>query len=221
MADTTWNEEAPSAPKKSGIPTWAWFCGGGCLLALLVVAGLGVFGFSALKKATDPELQWANLAKVLPYDERPAGVEMTMGFNLGLEQYQMLDSARGLQITIQRIGGESGQAERDKMFDADNPQFPQNAGVVKFQDLEVSKLDVQGRELRVMRMRMELAGFLKGMIPKDADVEGMGATAFVDLTPDGETGMLWLQMVRLKGGESIADDEIQGFLKPFHVGPKR
>lgn len=221
MAETTWNEEAPSAPKKSGVPTWAWFCGGGCLLALLIVAVVAFLGVSAVKKATDPELQWTNLAKVLPYDERPAGVEMTVGFNFGLEQYQMLDSARGLQITLQRMGGESGQAERDKMFDADNPQFPQNAGVVKFQDLKVSKLDVQGRELRVMRMHMELAGILKGMVPKDEQIEGMGATAFVDLTRDGETGILWLQMVRVKGAEPIADDEIRDFLKPFHVGPDR
>lgn len=221
MAETNWTEEAPSAPKKSRVPTWAWFCGGGCLLALIVGGVLTFLGVNFIKSATDTEAQWANLAKVLPYDERPAGVDMRVGFSLGIEQYQMHDVPHGLQITIQKMGGTQGAEQRRKMFDPEHPQFPQDAGVVKFQDLKVSKIEVQGRELPLMRMRVELAGFMKSILPKEATQEGMGATALIDLTREDEPGLLFLQMIRLKGEEPISDEEIRTFLEPFHVGPKR
>lgn len=219
MAETAWTEEQTTGPKKKSIPTWVWFCGGGCLLAvLLAVVAIG-FGFRAINQARDPDVQWARLAEVLPFDERPKEMELVMGVHIVGDQYTFKDD-RGFQVQIQNHAGKDGTQGRQDMFGTDDPKFPQNMVVMKFEDLQPGSVEIQGRDLRLLRMRMELAGVLNKLIPKEAR-EGMGSMAFVDLTPEGREGMLLAQFTRLKGTEPITDDEIREILKPFHVGPKR
>jgi hypothetical protein len=43
----------------------------------------------------------------------------------------------------------------------------------------------------------------------------------VDLTPPGESKAVFLQMIRMNGKEPIAEEDVQRFLEPFHVGPDR
>jgi hypothetical protein len=220
MAETTWTEEQPTGPKKKSIPTWVWFCGGGCLLAVLLgVIAIG-FGFRLINQARDPEVQWAKLAQVLPYDEPPPK-EMTllMGMHLVGDQYTFHDE-RGFQVQFQNHPGKDGTEGRKNMFDAEHPKFPQNMVAFKFTDLQPGTIQVQGRELRILRMRMELAGALNKMIP-EKDREGMGSMAFVDLTPEGRDGMLIAQFTRMEGTDPVSDEEIRTILKPFHVGPDR
>ena len=219
MAETTWTEELPTGPKKKSIPTWVWFCGGGCLLAvLLAVVAIG-FGFRAINQARDPDVQWPKLAEVLPFDERPKEMQLIMGMHLVGDQWTFKDD-RGFSVQIQNHPGRDGNNGRKDMFASENPKFPKNLVVMKFEDLQPGSIEIQGREVRVLRMRMELAGLMDKMIPQEAR-EGMGSTAFVDLTPEGRDGMLLAQFTRLRGTDPIADDEIREILKPFHVGPKR
>ena len=71
MTETNWGESEAPVRKKS-IPTWLWFCGGGCLLALIVsiVGGVLLFqkGKQMYEEGQDPEIQWAKVAEVLTYD---------------------------------------------------------------------------------------------------------------------------------------------------------
>lgn len=220
MAEVTWTEEGPSAPPKKKIPTWMWFCGGGCLaLIVLGVVAAGV-AFKFAKKAMDPETQWAELAKVLPYDERPQNLKILFGNQLGGEQFQLHDDRSGFSIQIQHHTGKDGTEGREKLFGSDTPEFPSNLLVMKFEDMKPGLVNVQGRDLRVIRMRMEFAGIAKKMMPKDGE-KALGAMIFVDLTQPNEEGMLFLQVTREGGADPISDEELGDLLKPFHVGPKR
>jgi hypothetical protein len=219
MAETAWTEEAAHPPKKRGIPTWLWFCGGGCLLAVLfaiVVAGLG---YRFIRKARDPEAVKAGVQKILPYDRWPAELTPVMGFQLLGEQYTFEDS-RGFQEQIQLHRGPEGSEGRKGMFRSEDPKFPKDLMVMKFEELKPGAVEVQGRELRLLRMRMQFAGFIAQMMPKEVR-EGLATMAFVDLTPEDLDGMLLLQITRTRGEGPITDEEIQTILEPFHVGPKR
>jgi hypothetical protein len=219
VAETTWAEDAPSAPPKKSIPTWVWFCGAGCLAVIVLGVVAAIVGVAFFKNAMDPEKNWEKVALILPYDERPPELTPMLGMNIGIEQYQFVDS-RGFQVTFQRHTGKDAAHARSQMFDTDHPKFPQNMGVMKFKDIQPATIDVQGRSLRVLRMEMELGGFLKAVVPKEGQ-EQFGAFMFADLTPEDADELLILQMMRTKGSGAISDDEVRTLLKPFHVGPKR
>jgi hypothetical protein len=197
-----------------------WFCGGGCLaMIVLAVVAIGLV-ISYGKKAADPEVQWPKLAKVLPFDERPANLQLMMGNQLGIEQYLLRDVVKGLQLQIQYHTGASAAAQREQLFGSDDPVFPENMLVMKFKDLQPGVVEVQGRELRVIRMRMELAGFMQGIVPEEGK-QGLGSVIMMDGTREGDDGFLFLQVTREGGSDPITDDEVQDLLKPFHVGPNR
>jgi hypothetical protein len=219
VAETTWAEDAPSAPPKKSIPTWVWFCGAGCLAVIVLGVVAAIVGVAFFKNAMDPEKIWEKVAQILPYDERPPELKPMLGMNVGIEQYQFNDS-RGFQVTFQRHTGKDAARARSQMFDTDHPKFPQNMGVMKFKDIQPGTIDVQARSVRVLRMEMELGGFLKAVVPKEGQ-EQFGAMLFADLTPEDADELLLLQMIRTKGSGAISDDEVRTLLKPFHVGPKR
>jgi len=219
MADTAWTEESAMPPKKRRIPTWLWFCGGGCLLAVLfAIVAIGLLA-RWYQRATDPELQKQALAKILPYDTWPAELKPVIGFQFVGEQYQFEDS-RGFQEQIQLHRGHDGAEGRKGMFQSEAPQFPKDLFVMKFEDLKPGVVEVQGRELHLLRMRMQFSGLVAKMVPKEVR-EGLATMAFVDLTPDDLDGMLLLQITRTRGKDPVSDEEIREILAPFHVGPKR
>ena len=219
MAETTWTEEGPGVPKKKGIPTWLWFCGGGCLLAVLVTVVVGGFLFRAARTAMDPEIQKQRLAKILPYDEWPKEMQPMFGMQVVGEQYTFQDT-RGFQEQIQLHKGRDGTEGRKHLFQTVPPKFPKNLVIMKFEDLAPGTVEVQGRTLSLLRMRMEFSGLFGKMMPAEAR-EQMGSTAFIDLTPETLDGMMLFQLTRTKGQAPITDDEIRTVLAPFHVGPKR
>lgn len=219
MAETAWSEEEAGPPKKRGIPTWLWFCGGGCLLAVLfAIVAIGLV-YRVVSKGRDPEAQKAAVAKILPYDEWPAEMKPVFGMQMLGEQYTFEDT-RGFQEQLQLHKGRDGTEGRRNMFEADPPKFPQNLGVMKFEDMKPGTVEIQGRDLHVIRMRVELAAFITQFMSKEAKGK-LPSMAFVDLTPENLDGMLLLQVTRLRGDDPITDDEIRGILKPFHVGPNR
>lgn len=215
MSDTNWGDAESAPPKKKGLPTWLWFCGGGCLLAVIVGIVFVTWFVGRMKEWQDPEKQWPKVAQVLPYDERPPELELEMGAEIfGMRMYFFSDR-RGFAAVLMRLPV-ARASDRDKTMDPNT-----STGIGPFgarQDAKASKVSVQGRELQSLRF-FQLAS--KNTEKPDGSSGGSGPTALVDLSQDGEDGFLLLQLTRTQGTEEIADEEIVDFLKPFHVGPVR
>lgn len=226
MAETTWSEESPSAPPKKKIPTWVWFCGGGCLALLLLGIIGAIISVGFIKNATNPDTQWEAIAKILPYDERPSEMKPQFGMNLGIEQYILHDS-RGYQIQIQHMTGERAREGREQLFEKDPPEIPKDMGVVGFEDMASSTVEVQGRPVHVVRMKMGFKGFAKSIIPKEGQAQ-IGTMLWADVTPEGRDDLVFLQLQRqpvpgmdVPADAPITDDDLRELLKPFRIGPKR
>lgn len=221
MTETSWGE-GEVAPRKKSIPTWLWFCGGGCLLAMIVAIAGGAFLYSKGKQfiteGQNPEVQWPRVAEFLPFDSRPEGVELKFGGGLfGQEAYTFRDN-HGFVVILLHLG-ESAAKDREKALD------PQTKGGVfgmgKRRDAVAATITVQGRTLKALRFQMEAKGADEQPAPTEATESHAGPTIMVDVTPEGSARPVFLQMTRLGGNEPVTDADVQRFLKPFHVGPDR
>lgn len=221
MTETTWAADAADQPVKKSIPKWVWFCGGGCLLALIVVVGLVAWGAIAIKNAADPVKNEAELQKVLPHDPLPATMHVIMHTSIGVEQFVIQDS-RQYQIQVQVHEGDQAAKVRDDMFLSEKPKIPENVGgMMKFADMSRDEVEVQGRQVRVLRMRMEFTGVAKDLMPQEAEKK-IGPMLFADVTPEGRTGqVVLLQITKQEKADRVTDEEVRDLLAPFHVGPNR
>ena len=203
-----WGDEGGAPPKKKGgIPKWVWIgCGGGCLLALIAIAALGIFAFSVGKKFTDPEYAWEQLETLLPYDERPAGYTPLGGGFFKTENYVIKADGSQLFAILMRLPGSS---EFDDVFDPDSMS---NRGVMGFgeiTDAEHGTIELQGRETRCMRFN--------AWVPESAKEEGYeGASIRVDLKGEGANYVL-IQFTLSGDGERVEDEDVIAFLEPFDV----
>jgi hypothetical protein len=209
MAETAWTEEANVPPPKKKIPTWVWFCGGGCLALVILGALLAGVAFRFAKSSMDPEQQWPKVEAILPFDERPPELELKVGNTLGVGMFFFEDSRGYIAVLMQ--APPSDQQMRKQMLDE---SFTGSVfGVGGRKDMKAGKVTVQGRELDLLRYHQTAPG--------DSDEDAVAVN--VDLTPESSNRGLFLQLVR-KGGRNndpISDDEIRTFLKPFHVGTDR
>jgi hypothetical protein len=184
-----------------------------------------VLGVSFFKNATNPDKQWEGIAKILPYDERPADMTPVWGMDIGVEQYTLKDD-RGFQIQIQHHTDERARELRQKLFESDVPEIPKNMGPLKFDSPTSARVDVQGRQVHVVRTRIEFQGVAKRFVPKEAQ-DQMGSMLWADVTPEGRDDIVLFQMQRMKFDPKseapdtpISDDELRAELKPFRIGPK-
>lgn len=203
MSELDWGEagEAPPARKRR-IPSWIWWgCGGGCLLALLVAAGLGLMGYRIFREGTDPEKQWPRLQQVLYFEQRPEGLELRFGFNLGMDQFHLTDGA-SLEAAVAEYPSSATEEYRRLM----DPDLDMPFGLGKPVDPESGTIVVQGKEVPFLRFsRVEPE-------PEDA---GRGAGIRVDLTGDRARPRT-LELRRRKAAR-IEDAEVEAFLAPFDV----
>jgi len=218
MSESPWSDEGAPAPKKKLLPTWAWWVGGGCLVLLLIVGVGGYFVFRFAKQAAtewqDPELQWERLKQVLPYDQRPEGLQFQASFHIGMD-FWLFNDRHGYMVMFMQLPGTNGQHSRDQMLDANSSQS--FLGKFGRHGQERLKLNVQGRELEALRFVQEIGGG-EGNSPGT----GPGATMIVDITPEDAARPLMLQLTRRSGGEEPFDPQVViDFLEPFHVGNQR
>ncbi len=216
MSETQWgDDDQQPVKKKKGLPTWAKIGCGGCGIVLLIgILGIG-FLFTKFKDARNPDVQWPKLQAILPFDERP-DYDIT-GVQLGQEQYTLTDLSNGVQGQFTRVPGARGVEAREEMFAGDTPEMPTDLVVMKFEDFEKGVVSVQGRELPIVRFRMEAGSLLK----KAADGENpLGPSCFVDLTKPGED-FLFFQLTVPRQDGPVGDGQVREFLAPFHVGPDR
>jgi hypothetical protein len=220
MTESSWGESEAPPPRKKVIPTWLWFCGGGCLLAVIlgIVGGVWIFtkGKQLVEEAANPEKQWPRVAELLQYDEKPADVELRFGWHIGMEMY-MFEDSHGFAEVLMRGTDANAQEIRDQMLD------PEHSGGVfgmgGRRDMEPATVRVQGRDLQAMRFHQmddESARSKDG-----APQPGQGPSIVVDVTPVGAKRPVILQMIRISGKERVEDEDVQRFLQTFHVGPDR
>jgi hypothetical protein len=214
MSERNWGEaDSTPTPKKKGIPTWLWFCGGGCLLALVLAIVAGYFLVSKVAESANPEKQWPKVAELLPFDERPPELTLLFGINFGMGVYTFTDSRGYMAVLMHMPMG--GAKDREKLMNPDSDM----GFMGKRKDARASKLKVQGRELDVLHFQ-HMGGGSGGAEAGQPKID-KGPAVMIDLTKSDQSGFLIFQLVRVHSDEPIGDDEIISFLKPFHVGPVR
>lgn len=215
MSEANWGPgELPPAPKKR-VPTWLWFCGGGCLLALILGIIAVVWVMAYAKDATNPEKQWPKVAEILPFDQRPGEMELKFGSQIGAEVYAF-DDSRGFVVVLMRFGAKDAKEVDEKLMNPDEEGGFMGAGARR--NLKASTVRVQGRELKVLRFDQMKEGADSGDSTRPKT--GEGPTAMVQLSEVSGAPMV-MQITRLVGTGIVTDEEIIDILKPFHVGPER
>ena len=192
MSDA-WTEEPATPKKKSGLPAWFWWtCGTGCLVAVLVAAALGIFGYLAARKMGDPEYVKTKLVKVLPCDQWPEGYVPRGGGMMGVGVYIVEWPDPSHMMAVATLPGRS---DLEKSLD---PEAFQNT--MPNNDLEAGELEVKGRRATTLRFKD-----LNGMMHLRTDISGDNAPyATVEITlPQSDQDRL--------------EEATQKFLEPFDI----
>lgn len=219
MSETNWGESGAPAPKKR-IPTWLWFCGGGCLLALVLAIAGGAFlfmkGKEMIEEGTNAELQWKRLEEVLPYDHRPEMATLRFGGRmLGQEGY-WFDDSDGYMVILMVIS-ENDPKKRERALDPNEAGGAFGRG--QRRNMQPVTLHVQGRDLK--GLRFEQMGDDEERAPDGAPRAGKGPAMLLDVTPQSSSRFLLLEFIRLNDTQQVKDEDVLRFLAPFHVGPDR
>lgn len=208
MTDTEWADENP-APSKKLVPTWLWFCGGGCLLAVILAVVGGMWAMTKIEVYTDEDVQYDNLANEIAFDERPAEWDFLMYMPFPEGMWTFTDS-RGYMIMIMQVSEGDAEDTREQMF---NPDFDGSVGGMGGRkDAEFAEVMIQGREIDMMTYYSSGPGQSGG---------SSGQAASLDITAPGDDGLLMMMIIRLSGSEKITVEDAAEVLAPFHIGPDR
>ncbi len=213
MSDAKWGDEGEAAPKKR-VPTWLWFCGGGCLLAsILAVVALG-FVFSEVKTWKDGDQQLPALAKALPFDELPPELEFQFAIRFPFDWFIFSDSRGFVLWFFVAPPGQAAELRRTILNPESDGGF---MGMGGRQDTQAATVAVQGRELRGVRFYQGAGS--GGESGAGANQEGN--SILLEVGPEDGDGVVVMQILRPSSREAITDEDVRMILKPFHVGPDR
>lgn len=240
MSEVDWGTEANEAPKKtSRIPKWAWFCGGGCLLALIAAVVIGVLVVVRFRDMMDEEKQAAELQQVLPFEALPeghriVGIGAFAGFMPGVDDAWMIHVDGGeTQVQISRYTRSASAEMRENIRSGDlGGEAKQQFGPIGIHELAHGEVEVQGRTLPWMRFQTfappEAGAAAKDTAESD-EADSVGSRfgdaiatriLLLDLTEDGSDEALILQFQRAKRGPAVEPSEVVEFLATFKVGAK-
>ena len=210
-----WGKEEDAPVKKRGclLPTWLWGCGGGCLLMIILGIG-GVIAWGAkIKNAMDPDAQWAKLDKILPFDERPGGLELMFGWSLGLEYYILMDVNSGYMVSVYYFDSGDAEEGREAFF---NPEVKAGVmGLGERKDEELSTVLIGSRERKVMRFNQSNVEFDFG--DAEANTANSGYSAVVDITSEEDPGLVAVMFMALNGQTEIPDEDLVHFFDDFYI----
>ena len=241
MSDVDWGSEGKELPKpKRRVPLWVWICGSGCLLAVILAIAAIIFVATKASRMMNQDAQWAELAQVLPFDEKPQNVMIvgTGEFTAmapGIDDMWQIQSSTGRwQAQILKMSGSKAAEQRKGLATGDlGDEARARLGPFGIFELEHGQVDVQGRSLNWLRFQLfekeldepaaadkqdnadEKPGFKDAM--KMAFKQRL---MMVDLTQDTDSGALILQYVMLGKGGPVETSDVVDFLVPFRVGPK-
>jgi len=246
MAEVDWGNEANDAPKaKKRVPTWAWFCGGGCLLAVIAAVAVALFFGSKVSNMMDQDKQAAELRAELPFDELPEGTQIIgtgefASMAPGIEDAWTLHMRDGAQVQISKFTRKGAAEMREGIKSGDlGDGAKQTFGPFGIFGIQNGEVDVQGRTLSWLRFQTFDPDASGAESKKDEssdeeseDKKPVGfrqamsqamrqRTMLIDITKEGDSGGLIVQYQQLGDGPPIDPNEVVEFLAPFHIGPNR
>lgn len=233
MADQLdWGSEAKEQPKpKRRVPVWAWFCGGGCVLALITVIVAALAIGSCAKEMKDPETQWKELERFVVVQSRPEGE--ILGFKVPLTGFQTFSIQQGMtKVDFMIASGQAGEQLRNDILDPDAKGGISFMGNIGRHGTEELTLNVQGRELRGVRFtskpRDENAPEPAATTDEESEPGDMSvgeamrmatttSTTALDITPEGSGTTVVMMYQRVGSLEPIPDSEVIEFLSHFDL----
>lgn len=241
MAEVDWGNEASEAPKKkSRVPKWAWFCGGGCLLALVVAGVLAALVATNVSEMFDEGKQLEELRAVLPFESLPEGHQIVgtgalTGFIPGVEDaWTIRIGGERLQVEITQYAPSAAGELRDSIASGElDASADQQFGSLGIFESAHGELEVQGRKLPWMRFQtFKPTAESSETAPAESDTNEQADDSkpssfadavsmrvmMVDLTREGEAGGLVLQFQRQGKGPPVEPSEVIEFLAPFKIG---
>ncbi len=251
MSDVGWGSDHLEPPKKRVIPLWVMGCAGGCMFAIGAAAVATYFGGTMLKEwwevQSKPEVQWPELATVLPFDEQPAGFTIARWPLMDL--WQLEDRDQDLLVYV--LGAPEGRSGKPW---GEWLSSPKQSVMFKLQDgefdTEEGHLMLQGRELRSVRftrtnlpespaipappdplensqaptppdepLPVEPDEDLPPAFARFKQIRGDGIA--LDVTAESSHRRVLVWLVRGTQGTTVSDEEAKTILAPFKIGPTR
>ncbi len=208
MNDANWGDE--TAPKKkSGLPKWLLFCGGGCLLAAILGVVALKLGFDKVKSWGEAEQQLPILQKALPFDPLPPETEFKFAIRFPMDWFIFSDSRGYVMFFFLARSGEGEELRKTLL----NPDFG-GMGMGQRRDSKEAVVTLQGRDVKGLRFVQERGS------GKDGG-DAAGQSILLEVGPEGGSHVVVVQITRGSSDEPISDEEVRTLLKPFHVGPDR
>lgn len=233
MTDVAWGKDVEQPPpKKRLVPTWVWVVGSGCLLMLVIGGGACIYLFTQAKKWLDPDVQWAQVAEVMPMDGRPQGWTI-LGLPDALlpgdiRMWTLSAPQRKEQVVLMHYGGTDAAEQRRQFLDTrtDAANLPM-LGQVGRVDPQAGVIEVQGRSLQCVRYFTSKPRDAHVKVEKDK--EGIaevfqnafeGSNVIVDVTPEGGAGFDVIIFSMQGSSQPVPDEVVVKFLEPFRIGPE-
>jgi hypothetical protein len=208
-AGEDWGDIENPPKEKRGLPRWLLFCGGGCIVAALLCAIGLYFAMRFMKEGMDEEQQYPKLEQHIGLDHRLTDYKLAFGAALlGTESYTFLKEKTVAVLFV------ADTDEERKQYDALlDPAITQGTGQLgRREDIEAGTIPIQGRDLRIIRA-IQKQFRMPGQSAKE------GASAYLDITPEGSVDKLYLMYMKLESMDRVTDEELALFLAPFRVGP--
>lgn len=225
-----WGDLEALPPQKSTVPRWLWGCGGCALLLLILVLGAGWWAVDWWQDGTDVESQWERIAEILPYDEPSQSYELGFGQQVPFTDFEVfvftpegaLDE-RGRWREPDPGEDDDPKARRSKLFVVWTYFGPGVTSEEVLEQMTTAEAEsftftVQGRELDGFRQK---DGPGTSGVPGLPGPPGGASTSTLVALPVDDGGVLLMMFVRTGSEEQVEPEEIQEFLRPFHVGPDR
>jgi len=212
--EVEWGEEDTLQTKKRGcfLPTWLWVCGSGCLLVIILSIVGVVSCVGTVFDMFDPDAQWSKLDKVLPYDEQPEHLQMLFGWQLGLEYYTLKDPVQGYMVSVYYFDLSDADEARKSFFD---PEMEVGVmGIGEREDEELSMVRIGSRDRQVMRFYQSNVDFF---FDNEEGIQNSGYSAVVDITAEGDPGLLIVLFMATEGQTEIQDEGMVTFFENFLV----
>ncbi|MCY2959588.1 MAG: hypothetical protein NTY35_05420 [Planctomycetota bacterium] len=209
MTDTGWGDEAAAPPKKSGFPKWLLFCGGGCLLAVILGAIVIKLGFDHVKEWGQAEQQLPALQAALPFDPLPPETEFKFAIRFPMDWFIFQDSRGYVMFFFLARAGDGEELRRTVL----SPDF-NGFGMGKRSEQQEATVNVQGRDVKGLR-------FLQAKGAGQNTGETQGPSILLEVGPEAGTHVVVVQITRAGSDAPITDEDVRTLLKPFHVGPDR